>query len=124
LARLALSLLGLPNGPLKFVSLTVLLVFGVIYYSMRVHTSGFGNYNQLLPVVALPAILANLILISGIVLAIATSEDNIFSAPQYSGGGDGKTWGHQAADRRPAGNRHSWSVNRLFVESQILLGNL
>jgi len=39
LARLALSLLGVPNGTVKFVSLTVLLLLGVIYYSVRVYTS-------------------------------------------------------------------------------------
>ena len=94
LARLALSLAGVPNATVKFVSLSVLLLLGLIYYSVRVHTSGFGSYKQLLPVLALPAIFANLIIISGIVLAIVTGKGNIFSAPEYSGGGDGKTWGH------------------------------
>ena len=36
-------------------------------------------------------------LIVGIVIAIETHKDNIFSAPEYSGGGDGKTWLHVAA---------------------------
>ena len=53
LARLALSLLGVPNSTAKFVSLTVLLLLGMVYYSVRVHTSGFGSYKQLLPVLAL-----------------------------------------------------------------------
>ncbi|HEV2493242.1 MAG TPA: hypothetical protein VG204_09250 [Terriglobia bacterium] len=96
LARLGLSLAGVPNATVKFVSLTVLLLLGLIYYSVRVHTSGFGSYKQLLPVLALPVILANLIIISGIMLAMGTGKDNIFSAPEYSGGGNGKTWGHVA----------------------------
>src|SRR5215472_11763511 len=94
LARLGLSLAGVPVATVKFVSLTVLLLLGLIYYSVTVHTSGFGSYMQLLPVLALPAILSNLIIISSITLAIETGKDNIFSVPEYSGGADGKTWGH------------------------------
>src|SRR6516164_1217837 len=93
-ARLGLSLAGVPNATVKFVSLTVLLLLGLIYYSVRVHTSGFGSYKQLLPVLALAVILDNLIVVSGIMLAMGTGKDNIFSAPEYSGGGNGKTWGH------------------------------
>jgi hypothetical protein len=47
-------------------------------------------------VLALTVILANLIIVSGILLAMGTGKDNIFSAPEYSGGGNGKTWGHVA----------------------------
>jgi hypothetical protein len=94
LARLGLSMAGVPTATVKFVSLSVLLLLGAIYYSVRVHTSGFGSYTQLLPVLALPVILANLIIISGIVLAIETGTDNIFSVPEFSGGVDGKTWSH------------------------------
>jgi hypothetical protein len=32
-----------------------------------------------------------------IVLAIFTSRDNIYTAPEYSGGGDGKNWVHVVA---------------------------
>jgi hypothetical protein len=96
-ARLGLSMAGVPNATVKFVSLSVLLLLGMIYYSVRVHTSGFGSYKQLLPVMALPVILTNLIIICAIVLAIGTGKDNIFSAPEYSGGVDGKTWGHVGA---------------------------
>jgi len=94
-ARLALSLLGAPNSAVKYLSLTVLFLLGMIYYSVAVHTSGFGSYKQLLPVLALPVIVGNCIIIAGIVIAILTHKDNIFSAPEYSPGKvDGKTWGH------------------------------
>ena len=95
-ARLGLSLAGVPNATVKFVSLTVLLLLGLAYYSVRVHTSGFGSYKKLLPVLALTVILANLLIVSGIVLGMATGKDNIFTAPEYSGGTNGKTWGHVA----------------------------
>jgi hypothetical protein len=95
LARLSLSLLGVPNSTAKFLSLTVLYLLGMLYYPVRVYASGFGSYKQLLPVLALPVILGNCIIIAGIVLAILTGKDNIFSAPEYSPGKvDGKTWGH------------------------------
>jgi hypothetical protein len=90
LARLVLSLAGVPNATVKFVSLTALLLLGLIYYSVRVHTSGFGSYKQLLPVLALPVILSSLIIIFGIVLSIVTGKENIFSAPEAGGG----NWAH------------------------------
>lgn len=34
------------------------------------------------------------IIVAGIVIAILTHKDNIFSAPEYSATADGKTWLH------------------------------
>src|SRR5262245_45746270 len=53
LARLILSLAGVANSADKFLSLTVVMLIGLLYFSIRVHTSGFGSYKQLLPVLAL-----------------------------------------------------------------------
>ena len=98
LARLILSLLGMPNSAVKFISITVALLLGMLYYSVTVHTSGFGSYKQLLPVLALPVILGSSIVIAGIVISILTHKDNIFSAPEFSPGKvDGKNWGHAGA---------------------------
>ncbi len=95
LARLSLSLLGKPDSTVKFFSITVVYLLGTIYYSVKVHTSGFGSYKQLLPVLALPVILGNCIVIGGIILAIETQKDNIFAAPEFSPKhADGKNWGH------------------------------
>ena len=95
LARLILSLIGVPNSAVKFLSLTILLLLGMIYYSVRVNTSGFGSYKQLLPVLALPVILANCIIVAGIVIAILTGKANIFSTPEFSPGkANGATWAH------------------------------
>lgn len=98
LARLGLSLLDVPNSTTKFLSLTVVLLLGMVYYSIRVHTSGFGSYKQLLPVLELASVVGGCIIIAGITIAILTGKDNIFSAPEYSPGkAEGKTWGHAAA---------------------------
>jgi hypothetical protein len=94
LARLGLSLAGLPNSTTKWLSLTVLTLVGIFYYGVRVHTSGFGSYKQLLPLLFNQNALGQGIVILGIVLAIATGHDNVFTAPEYSGNQDGKNWFH------------------------------
>jgi len=97
LAKLAMTLAGMPNSTTKWLSLTVLTLVGVFYYGVRVHTSGFGSYKQLLPLTFNQNVLAHAIVIVGIVIGIVTGHDNVFTAPEYSGGGDGKTWGHVGA---------------------------
>jgi hypothetical protein len=97
LARLGLSLAGLPNSTTKWLSLTVLTLLGVFYYGVRVHTSGFGSYRQLLPLIFNQNALAQVIVIAGIVIGILTGHDNVFTAPEYSGGRDGKNWFHVLA---------------------------
>jgi hypothetical protein len=98
LTRLVLSLLGVANSMDKFLSLTVLMLLGLVYYSVRVYTSGFGAYKQLLPVLVLQWLVSQAIVIAGIVIAILTVKDNIFSSPEYSPNkADGRTWGHVGA---------------------------
>lgn len=97
LARLGLSLAGLPNSTTKWLSLTVLTLIGVFYYGVRVHTSGFGSYKQLLPLIFNQNALAQIIVIVGIVIGILTGHDNVFTAPEYSGNQDGKNWFHVVA---------------------------
>jgi len=94
MARLALSLGGVANPTVKWLSITIVSIIGVVYYAIRVHTSGFGSYKQLLVLIVIQSIVAQTIIIAGIVIAIVTHKDNIFSAPEYSPTGDGKTWLH------------------------------
>jgi hypothetical protein len=97
IARLALSLGGVSSSVVKWLSMTAVMWIGVLYYSIRVHTSGFGSYKQLLPICVLQSVTAQLIVVPAIILAIFTGHDNIYSLPEYSLGADGKTWGHVAA---------------------------
>jgi small basic protein len=97
LARLFLSLGGVPDSTTKWLSISVVSLIGLVYYAVRVHTSGFGSYKQLLPLLFIQSVLAQAIVILGIVIAIYTGKDNVFSAPEYSGGSDGKTWFHVLA---------------------------
>jgi len=97
LAKLAMTLAGMPNDVTKWLSITVLTLLGVLYYGVRVHTAGFGGYKQLLPLVFNQTALGQAIVITGIIIGIVTGHDNVFTAPEYSGGGDGKTWMHVGA---------------------------
>ena len=97
IARLGLSLGGTPNSTTRWLSMTVVVWIAVIYYSIRVHTSGFGSYKQLLPVVALLNIAAQVIAITGIAIAIVSGNNNVFSSPEFAFGSDGKTWTHLLA---------------------------
>src|SRR5262249_49757078 len=84
LTRLALSLNGAPNTTARWFSMTVVVWIGLVYYAVRVHTTGFGSYKQLLPVVAILNIVAQTIAIVGILPSIFTGQPNVFSAPEYS----------------------------------------
>jgi hypothetical protein len=94
IVRLALSLGGVSNSIDKWISITVVMWLGLIYYAVRVHTSGFGSYKQLLPICFLQSWTAQLVIIPSIILAIFTGKDNIYSLPEFAFGGDGKTWLH------------------------------
>jgi hypothetical protein len=97
LARLGLSLSGTPNATAKWISVTVVLLLGLLYYGVAVHTRSFGSYKQLLPLLFFQSLLAESLVALAIVLAIFTGQDNIYTAPEYSGGGDGKNWIHVVA---------------------------
>src|SRR5262245_25648843 len=97
IARLALSLGGTPNSTAKWVSVPALLWIGVLYFSIRVHTTGFGSYKQLLVICVLQNLMAQAVIVSGILLSIFTGTANIYSAPEYAFGGNGATWLHAGA---------------------------
>ena len=95
--RLALSMAGVPNANVSGLSMSVAVLAGAIYCAVRVPKTGFGSYRHLLPLMVLQSGTANAFAALGILLAIATGQDNVFTAPEYSGGGDGKTWSHFGA---------------------------
>jgi hypothetical protein len=84
LARLGLSLAGLPDGAVTWLSLTVVGWAAIFYYGVAVHTRGFGSYKHLLPLVLFQVVLVQAIAAVAILLAIA-GLPNIFAAPEYSG---------------------------------------
>ena len=116
--RLALSLSGTPNSTDRWISMTALTWIGVVYLSVRVHTSGFGSYRHLLVVCALLNISTQVISIAAIVLAILTDTNNIYSSPEFAFGGDGKTWSHAASHLfigTTAGSLVPWLIGSLIL---------
>ena len=84
LARLGLSLAGVPDRTVMWLSMTVVGWAAVFYYGVAVHTKGFGSYKQLLPLMFFQVLLVQAIAVFGILLAIA-GYANIYAAPVYSG---------------------------------------
>jgi len=128
ITRLALSLGGTPNSTAKWLSITAVTWIGVLYYAIRVHTTGFGSYKQLLPICVLQSLTAQLIIVPGIVLAIFTGRDNIYSVPEYAFGRDGKTWLHVAAHLLVGTTLApllSWLVGSviMFATKKLMTGN-
>jgi hypothetical protein len=118
IARFALSLAGFPNSTVKWISITAVSWVGVLYYSIRIHSSGFGSYKELLPVCVLQMCTAQVVIVSAIVLAIITGHDNIFTVPEVSFGSDGKTWFHAGAHLligTTVGSLISWLVGCLIM---------
>lgn len=117
-ARLALSLGGVPNSAVRWLSITAVMWIGVVYFAVRVHTSGFGSYKHLLPICVLQSLTAQVIIVPAIILAISTGHDNIYSAPEFSFGTDGKTWSHVWAHLlvgTTAGSLVGWLVGCLIL---------
>ncbi len=94
LVRLGLSLSGVPDATARWSSVTVVLLLGMLYYGVVVHTNRFGSYKQLYPLMLFQSVLGEGLVALAIVLSIVTGRVNIYSAPEYSGGGDGRTWFH------------------------------
>ena len=116
--RLALSVSGEPNSTVKWFSITALTWIGVLYYAVRVHTTGFGSYKQFLPICVLLNLAGQVVIISGIMIAIVTGVGNIYSAPEYAFGGDGKTWLHVGAHLgigTIAGSLVPWLIGSLVL---------
>jgi hypothetical protein len=94
IARLVISYLGEPFSVVKWISVNAVLWIGVIYYSIRIHTTGFGSYKHLLPICVLQLLTVQLIIVPAIIVAICTGHDNVYSIPEAAFGQDGKTWTH------------------------------
>ena len=84
LARLGLSLAGLPDRTVMFLSMTVVGWAAVFYYGVAVHTRGFGSYRHLVPLLLFQIVLVQAIAVLGILLDIA-GWPNIYAAPEFSG---------------------------------------
>jgi hypothetical protein len=79
-----LSLAGVPDSTVRWLSMNVVLWAAAIYYGIALHRKGFGSYKQLLPLALFQVALFHAIAVTGILLTIA-GFPNIYAAPEYSG---------------------------------------
>jgi hypothetical protein len=91
-ARLGLSLAGLPDTTVKWLPMNVVVWAGALYAGVAVHTSGFGSYKQLLPLMLFQTLVMQAIAALGILLAIG-GFPNIYAAPEFSFGAQSQ-WVH------------------------------
>src|SRR6185295_18850843 len=87
IVRLGVSLNGAPNSTARWFSMTVLVWIVVVVYSIRIHTSGFGSYKQLLVICTLLNLSTQVISIVGILTTVVTGRNNVFNAPEFAFGG-------------------------------------
>jgi hypothetical protein len=92
LARLGLSLAGLPDTTVAWLSMNVVAWAGALYYGVAVHTKGFGSYKQILPLGIFQTVLQQGIAVLGILLALG-GYPNIYAAPEFSFGAQSQ-WIH------------------------------
>lgn len=83
--RLVLSLAGVPDSAAKWVSISVVVLGTTVWYGIAVHTHGFGTYRHLLPLHVIMGVVAQGIVIVGILISAATGRQNIFTANEYGG---------------------------------------
>src|SRR4029453_17197014 len=93
-ARLSLSLAGTSFTSTRWVSINLVLLLGLVYCSVAVHTSGFGSYKQLFGLLVVQNVFAHTLVALGIVIGIVMGRENAFTMPEVSGGGNGATWIH------------------------------
>ena len=94
--RLAVSMGGAPFMVTRWISINLVLLAGLIYCSVAVHTSGFGSYKQLFGLLLVQNVVAHFLIALGIAIGIITGRENAFTVPEVSGGGNGATWFHAA----------------------------
>ena len=95
--RLGVSVSGTPFNVTKWLSINIVLLIGLIYCSVAVHTSGFGSYKQLLGLLYVMIGFAHVLIAAGILIGIVTGKNNVYTTPEVFGGSDGKTIPHVAA---------------------------
>jgi len=90
LARLGLSLAGLPDSTVAWLSMNVVAWAGALYYGVAVHTRGFGSYKQILPLAFFQTLLQQSIAVLGscspsAAIRTSTRLPNSALAPRVNG---------------------------------------
>jgi hypothetical protein len=95
--RLGLSFAGAPTDVVRWVSINLVLLAGLLYFSVTVHTSGFGSYRHLFGLLLIQNAMAHLLIALALTFAVITATDNIYTAPEFFGGSSGRNMAHVVA---------------------------
>jgi hypothetical protein len=95
--RMGVSFAGTPTSVARWVSINLVLLVGLFYFSVAVHTKHFGSYKQLFGLLLVQNALAHFLIALALIFAVITSTDNIYTAPEFFGGSSGRNFGHAAA---------------------------
>jgi steroid 5-alpha reductase family enzyme len=95
--RLGVSLAGTSFTTTRWVSINIVLLVGLIYCSVAVHTTGFGSYKQLFGLLLIQTVLAHFLIATGIIVGIVTGATNAYTTPEVFGGQNGASWFHVMA---------------------------
>jgi hypothetical protein len=95
LARLGLSLAGMPDAVVRWLSMNAVAWLAALAYGAVVRRSA-GGYRRLLPFAFFQALVFHAIAVAGILLTLA-GLPNIYAAPGYSGPASQNEWLHAAA---------------------------
>lgn len=68
-------------------------LLGIIYLAIRVGARGFGTYRHVLGLALTQNLFTQILIVAAILWANLSGQDNIVSAPEYSGG-QGASWIH------------------------------
>src|SRR5262249_18458327 len=94
-ARLGLSLAGLPDSTVRWLPMNAVVWAATLYYGVAVHRTGFGSYKHLLPLLFFQIVVFHALAVTGILLTIA-GYPNIYGAPEFSFGAQSQ-WLHALA---------------------------
>ena len=95
LLRLGLSLAGVPDPAVAWLSMNVVTWAAALYYGVAVNKQGFGGYRHLLPLALFQMVVQQSIAVIGIMIAIA-GFPNVYVAPEYTRGTSNQ-WLHALA---------------------------
>ncbi len=95
LLRLGLSLAGVPDPAVAWLSMNVVTWATALYYGVAVHRQGFGGYRHILPLAFFQMVVQQSIAVIGIMIAIS-GFPNVYAAPEYTRGTSNQ-WLHALA---------------------------
>ena len=95
--RLVLPFAGVTVAQARWISINIVLLAGLIYCGVAVHTSRFGSYKQLFGLLLIQNVFAHWLIALALAFAVITGTENIYTAPEFFGGSSGRNWGHVAA---------------------------